>query len=55
MFKSQYELVTFSLEPYSFAQAQGKINDAILDEIISRNIPVTPGNKEIEEILTRNR
>lgn len=55
MFKSQYELVTFSLEPYSFALAQGKVNDIVLNEIISRNIPVTPGNKEIEEILLRNR
>lgn len=34
-FKSQYELVTFSLSPYKYAQDQGKKNDILLQKIIA--------------------
>ncbi|MBI3234765.1 MAG: FAD-dependent monooxygenase [Bacteroidetes bacterium] len=35
IFKSQYELVTFSTVPYSEAKARGAVNDKIIDEIIA--------------------
>ena len=50
-FKSQYELVTFSTRPYTYALEQGKINDQILDALIDRNIQITPGNPEVMEVL----
>ncbi len=34
-FKSQYELVTFSCLPYSYAMEQGKKNELLLEKIIS--------------------
>lgn len=34
-FKSQYELTTFSLSPYSYALNQGKKNDILLEKIIA--------------------
>lgn len=34
-FKSQYELTTFSLSPYSYALSQGKKNDILLEKIIA--------------------
>lgn len=34
-FKSQYELVTFSLSPYAYAQQQGRKNDLLLERIIA--------------------
>ena len=34
-FKSQYELTTFSLSPYSYALSQGKKNDVLLEKIIA--------------------
>lgn len=34
-FKSQYELVTFSLSSYKYAQDQGKKNDMLLEKIIA--------------------
>lgn len=34
-FKSQYELTTFSLSPYTHALKQGKKNDALLEKIIA--------------------
>ena len=36
-FKSQYELTTFSLSPYSYALSQGKKNDVLLEKIIADN------------------
>jgi kynurenine 3-monooxygenase len=51
LFKSQYELVTFSLQPYSYAMARGKVNDKILDEIIAKNLNVEPGNEAITRLL----
>jgi len=35
IFKSQYELTTFSLSPYKYALDQGKKNDALLERIIA--------------------
>ncbi len=35
LFKSQYELTTFSLSPYKYALDQGKKNDALLEHIIA--------------------
>jgi kynurenine 3-monooxygenase len=35
LFQSQYELVTFTNVPYSEAKARGKVNDAIIDELIA--------------------
>lgn len=37
-FKSQYELVTFSTTPYSYAQAQGGKNETIINTIIARGL-----------------
>jgi len=34
-YKSQYELTTFSLSPYSYALEQGKKNDLLVEEIIA--------------------
>ncbi|MCX6189467.1 MAG: NAD(P)/FAD-dependent oxidoreductase [Bacteroidetes bacterium] len=53
LFKSQYELVTFSLKPYAYALAQGKINDKILDALIEQNVEVVPGSEKVSEILKR--
>ncbi len=50
-FKSQYELVSFSTQPYAYARAQGKINDTILDMLIKNNIEVKPNDDRILEIL----
>lgn len=36
-FRSQYELVTFSLEPYEYARQQGIKNDKLLEKIIADN------------------
>lgn len=44
LFKSQYELVTFSHTPYREALERGKINDQILDTIISQGL-----DKKLEE------
>lgn len=38
IFKSQYELVTFSLEPYDYALRRGEVNNRLLDEIIGRKL-----------------
>ncbi len=51
LFKSQYELVTFSLEPYANALAQGKINDKILDTLIEQRIKIEPNNEQVLQIL----
>ncbi len=51
LFKSQYELVTFSTLPYTYALEQGKINDKILDELIDKNIDVSPNNPKVIAIL----
>ena len=53
LFKSQYELVTFSNVPYSTALKQGETNDRILDELIAKNIEVTPGNPAVLEVLKK--
>lgn len=53
VFKSQYELVTFSNVPYSTALKQGETNDRILDELIAGNIAVTPGNEAVKSILQK--
>lgn len=37
-FKSQYELVTFSTSSYSYAQAQGGRNEAIINRIIAEGL-----------------
>jgi kynurenine 3-monooxygenase len=34
-YKSQYELTTFSISPYSYALQQGQKNDALLEKIIA--------------------
>jgi kynurenine 3-monooxygenase len=34
-YKSQYELTTFSLSPYSYALSQGKKNDILVEKIIA--------------------
>lgn len=53
-FKSQYELVTFSTSPYSYALQQGYINEKIINEIIDKNLDVkVKNNIEILEILKK--
>lgn len=37
LFRSQYELVSFTLEPYSFAYEQGRRNTELVNYIISQN------------------
>jgi kynurenine 3-monooxygenase len=51
LFKSQYELVTFSTQPYTYALAQGKINDKILDALITNNIEVKPNDEKVLQLL----
>jgi kynurenine 3-monooxygenase len=51
LFKSQYELVTFSTVPYTQALEQGKTNDRLLDHIISHSISTEPGNPLLRELI----
>ena len=37
-YKSQYELVTFSTEDYSYAQAMGDVNDGIIETIKEKGL-----------------
>jgi hypothetical protein len=38
MFRSQYELVSFTLEPYQFAKEQGARNTAMVNDLIALNL-----------------
>ena len=44
LFQSQYELVTFSTEPYAEALRRGAINDQILDYIIKEKLETELAN-----------
>lgn len=46
-FKSQYELVTFNTTPYSYAQAQGVKNEALINHIIEQGLDTDLGNKAL--------
>ena len=46
-FKSQYELVTFNTTPYSYAQAQGGKNEALINHIIEAGLDADLGNKSL--------
>ncbi len=46
-FKSQYELVTFSTTPYSFAQAQGVKNEALIKHIMQNDLEKELKNSEV--------
>ena len=51
-FKSQYELVTFSTSPYSFALQQGYTNEKIINEIIDKNMDVkVKNNPKVLDLL----
>ncbi len=53
-FKSQYELVTFSTLPYSYAKKMGAVNQKIIDEIKSAGLQNQLNNAEkIIPILTQ--
>lgn len=52
LFQSQYELVTFSTKPYSFAYSRGEKNDRLLAHIISNGMEDHLANrKEMEPLL----
>ena len=38
LFRSQYELVSFTLEPYSYAKEQGAKNTALVNHLIANNL-----------------
>ncbi len=46
-FKSQYELVTFTNSPYSYAQEQGTRNERLIKYIIEKGLEGSLDNKEI--------
>ena len=54
LFKSQYELVTFTTTPYRQAQLQGEVNDRILEHIIGNGLDSQLGNEGlITDILRK--
>lgn len=54
IFKSQYELVTFSTVPYAEAKARGAVNDKIIDEIIAKDlIDNIKGNDHVKSIIQK--
>jgi len=46
VFKSQYEIVTFTTKPYKFAQAMGAVNDSIIQKIIAKGLANKVSNTE---------
>lgn len=53
LYKSQYELVTFSKQPYSYAQQMGKVNEGIIDEIIASQLEEKLADRTLLEPLLK--
>lgn len=54
LFQSQYELVTFSTRPYSYAFNQGAKNDRLLDHIIQNKLESQIGDAKLMNELIRS-
>jgi kynurenine 3-monooxygenase len=54
LFQSQYELVTFTTKPYSFAKDRGAKNDNLLNHIIDNKLEHKLTDKEFMESLIRS-
>ncbi|MBS3915505.1 MAG: FAD-dependent monooxygenase [Bacteroidetes bacterium] len=55
LFHSQYELVTFSTNPYSYAKVQGSKNDNLLDHIIEHKLESRITEKTFMENLIKEK